>query len=483
MTDKLNLVSKLTPENRAQLEFRLDTISPEDGKYADASEDLYPYLTPRAEWLACVNVQRILLETRTKFGQAKEENVQELEKAIKKIDPLNISLLEKEVTRHDQLAVIEEIGRHVSPETKALLHPGTTSYDILDTARSYLFKNAWTKVIRPELKSVTDQFCDIAEESIDILQVGRTHLKYTSPVLFGGTMAGYAARLANRIQSLDKLFKNLKGKISGIVGTGAGIEMVIGEGRAIAFEKAVLSKLDLDPDHTATQIVQKEALADVGNGIVTLAHVLADFAGDIRLLYSSDIEEVTSRDSAQRLGGSSTDASKDNPINYENMEGKVPEIESGMRVLYAMVKTDLQRDLRSSVQARYQPQAMMAQTYEMSCRMSKALDQLSINKDKVAENLQKVREFPSEAMVSILRGERWVHSQYGEGHTFVKEMSKMAKKGGSPLLSFAYEDEEFKKIYDNLPENKRRILQGELELYTGAAKEKAQINIEYARSI
>jgi adenylosuccinate lyase len=50
--------------------------------------------------------------------------------------------------------------------------------------------------------------------------------------------------------------------------------MVIGEGKSLEFEKRVLAELGLEPDYTATQIVQKESLADVGNSLVTLMAVL-----------------------------------------------------------------------------------------------------------------------------------------------------------------------------------------------------------------
>ena len=149
MTD-VDLVSKLSPEDRARREFALKCISPDDAKYGERSQRLVPYLSACGEWIGCADLQRVCLETRVEFGQAQQENLDELNAALKKIDPLNITLLEEDKRiQHDQLAVIEEIGRFVSLETKALLHPGTTSYDILDTIRSYLFKRAWTELIRP----------------------------------------------------------------------------------------------------------------------------------------------------------------------------------------------------------------------------------------------------------------------------------------------------------------------------------------------
>ncbi|MCK5449235.1 hypothetical protein KAI32_00035 [Candidatus Pacearchaeota archaeon] len=483
MKDKLNLVDKLSKEDNIIQNHSLSCISPDDAKYGKASTKLKEYLSAAAEWGACAYVQKVLLETRVEFGQAEKTNLYEVIEAMDKFDPLNAALLEAEVTKHDQLAVIEEIGRFVSPETKALLHPGTTSYDILDTARSYLFKEAWNNVIRPEITNTLEKLCDLSDISIDTLQVGRTHLQDTSPILFGSMIAGYAARIADRLEKCDTFFGDLKGKVSGIVGTGASVDMVIGEGKSIDFEKSALDKLGLKPDYTATQVVQKEGLADVGHGITTLMCVLGDFANDMRILYSSAINEVTSRDNVERLGGSSADATKNNPINYENIAGTVPVVESAMRVFYSIIQTDLQRDLRSSKQARYQPQAMMAETYESFLRVNRELSQLSINEDVMAKNLERVRNNPSEAMVAILRGEKWVHPEYGVGHDFVKEMGKRAKKERRPLLEVALEDSEFRTLYDGLSENKSAILGGKLENYLGSSSNRAQQNLKYVRSV
>ncbi len=483
MEDKLDLVSKLSEEDRILQSHSLSCISPDDAKYGNASSELRSYLSATAEWRTCAYVQEVLLETRVEFGQAEQTNLDEVNAALKRVDPLNMALLEAEVTRHDQLAVIEEIGRFVSPETKALLHPGTTSYDILDTARSYLFREAWNNVMRPEIVSALEKLCGLSERSLDILQVGRTHLQDTSPVLFGSMIAGYAARIADRLEKCDASFEDLRGKVSGIVGTGASVDMVIGEGKSVEFEKSALEKLGLKPDYTATQIVQKERLADVGHGLTTLMRVLGDFANDITLLYSSAINEVTSRDNAERLGGSSADATKNNPINWENIAGTAPVVESGMRVLYEMIQTNLQRDLKGSKQARYQPQAMMAETYESFLRLNRALGQLSINEDVMAKNLERVRKNPSEAMVAILRGEKWVHPEYGVGHNFVKEMGKKSKREGRSLLDVALEDPEFKRLYGGLPAIKAEILEGELENYLGSSNIRARQNLKYVKSV
>jgi len=483
--EEWDLISKLSPAERAEGEFALDCISPDDGKYRKASKELMPYLSARAEWDGCIKVQRTLLETRVEFGKARKEDLDALDLAIPQVRELNISLLEEDKRlNHDQLAVLAELGLHMPESVEAVLHPGTTSYDILDTARAYLLKGAWNEIIRPQIAKGIEKLCQLSEKSQSLLQTGRTHLQNTSPVPFGTTFALYAARLAERVERCDYYFAALKGKISGIVGTGASIDMVIGSGKSLEFERAVLGKLGLEPDLTATQIVSKERVADIGHGLTTIAEVLGNFANDIRILYSSAIKEVTSRDNKERLGGSSADATKNNPIQYENMAGKAAVVESGMRVLYEMIHSDLQRDLRNSVQARYQPNAMMVQVYEMFTRLDKSLDNFSINEDRVAENLKYVRRNPGEAATAILRGETgWVHSQYGPGHEFVKKIGQIAQREGRPLLEVALTDSEFRLLYDSLPSEKQNILSGQLELYTGSAFERAETNRATARRI
>ncbi|MDR0649852.1 MAG: hypothetical protein LBG59_00125 [Candidatus Peribacteria bacterium] len=180
----------------------------------------------------------------------------------------------------------------------------------------------------------------------------------------------------------------------------------------------------------------------------------------MRYLYSSDVGEITSRDGKARLGGSSADASKNNPINRENIAGKAIVVEAGMRILYEMIRSNQQRDLRGSVQARYQPNQMITEVFESFTRANKALDTLSINEDRMEENLQSVRNNPSEAMVAILRGESgWVHPLYGVGHDFVKEMAKKAQSEKRKLIDVCMEDSEFQKLFNTLPSNRQAILQ------------------------
>lgn len=483
MGEKVDHVSGMDPLERRLAEEHLKCINPDDAKYWKTTRKVSPYLSAAAEWRGCAFVQKVLLETRVEFGQAKPEHLAEVTAALERISPLNMALLEDNVTHHDQLAVLEELGRFVSPETKALLHPGTTSYDIVDTVRAYLFKNCWNEAMLPKIKETIGKLCDLAEKYIDSLQVGRTHLQDTSPVTFGIWVAGYARRLAECAQECDNAYAGLRGKISGIVGTGASIEAVIGKGKALEFERKALEKLGLQPDPTATQITQKERMVRVATNVALLMGVTANFANDIRMLYSSAIGEVTSLKSAELLGGSSADAGKNNPVNYENIAGKCVVVQSGLPIAYAQLDTNFMRDLRNSVQARYEPQLMMTRTYESLCRLSRSLDELFVKTDVLARNLIPVRQRPTEAMTAITRAHGYVHPELGVGHDAVKEFAKRAQKSGKILLEEALNDAHFNAAFTSWPEEHQEIIMGKLELYLGPAKDKARDNIRYARAI
>ena len=86
-------------------------------------------------------------------------------------------------------------------------------------------------------------------------------------------------------------------------------------------------------------------------------------------------------------------------------------------------------------------------------------------------------------MVAILRGEKWIHSEYGVGHNFVKEIGKKAKREGKSLLDVALEDSEFRELYNGLPPIKAEILEGELENYLGSSNTRAQQNLKYVKRV
>ena len=60
MGDDLDLVSKLSTEERDLRAAKIIDFSPDDSKYASAADDLVPFLSAGAEWKMCARVQQVL---------------------------------------------------------------------------------------------------------------------------------------------------------------------------------------------------------------------------------------------------------------------------------------------------------------------------------------------------------------------------------------------------------------------------------------
>jgi len=90
-----NLVSKLTKEEEALARFRLTCISPIDGKYGKNVDPIRDFLSAEAEWRTFAYIQRVLLETRVEFGKADIRHLEEVDRALPQLDPLNMALLEE----------------------------------------------------------------------------------------------------------------------------------------------------------------------------------------------------------------------------------------------------------------------------------------------------------------------------------------------------------------------------------------------------
>ncbi len=420
--------------HQAVLRERFRSICPYDAKYRD--EEINDCLSMEAEVKYCGKVHEAVLAGLHRFGregmQPSLEALDDLSQAIKKLGAAYVVYLEDAVTKHDQQAIIGAITENLSdPRNSRYIHPGLTSYDILDSARSLAFRDAVAGVLLPRSKRLLMEILDSAERWAGLVQVGRTHGQWTSPVTVGYVLAGYGQRLADRIRELDRAKDKLQGKLDGIVGTGAQPALFVREGEFENYRSYVLNNiLGLKVCRTPTQIVPKEPLSDLGHCCATMDLVLADAANSLRQLKRPEIREFLGVDTQGRLGGSSTDAGKDNPITEENISGLCEDIVAGMLTLYRMPVSEHQRDLRGSVQSRFEPQHMMAGLAKSLKDMTRVMANLAAVPQYLEKNLGLASMYSSEAMNVILKS----HA-FADAHKRVKEWTKEAKRSDYSEMS------------------------------------------------
>lgn len=486
------------------VESRYENFCPIDFKYKH--KELMPYLTGAAEVKYCVKVHTVLMKGLRKFGKATDENVREMEEAENKISPALVYELEDKITRHDQQAIriglggireeelekakkeISEILHRyfdgiVSKDTLEKDYPGTTSYDILDTARAMMYKNAMNNVVIPSAIGLLKTLVNLAEvyggkeddKKSARVQVGRTHGQHTSPILFSYGIMNYATRIEDRIKELKRATEKLQGKISGIVGTHASPASIVGLENAIEFERYVIEDLcGLKVCPISSQITWREIWTDLSNYLVTLDMPIADMANTMRQLQRSEIHEVGERMGEERRGGSSADPGKSNPINFENVSGMFELILNGQNSMYHMGISEHQRDLRNSVIQRFEPVHITCGVYETLKRMNKVMGNLAVYPEDMDKNLEDASKFgTSEALNAILKAHR-----HPDPHEAVKKLTLSARRAKRPLLEFALENPEIKEYWDNEFTDEEKLALSDFKSYIGLAHKKTWEHIK-----
>src|SRR5690625_2437879 len=141
--------------------------------------------TEENKYNAWLEVEILACEAWAELGHIPKRDVQ----AIREKATINVERI-KEIeadTRHDVVAFTRAVAETLGPESK-WVHYGLTSTDVVDTALSYLLKQANTLLIEK-----VEQFLSVlkekAKEHTYTIMMGRTHGVHAEPTTFGLKMA------------------------------------------------------------------------------------------------------------------------------------------------------------------------------------------------------------------------------------------------------------------------------------------------------
>jgi adenylosuccinate lyase len=291
-----------------------------------------------------------------------------------------VKAIEKEI-KHDIASLVRALSE-VCGSSGAYVHLGTTSYDIVDTANALQLKEAEAIVEKrlAELKAILQKQAAAHKETI---MIGRTHGQHALPVTLGFKFAvwGYEVnRHLERLQGCKK--RTLAGKISGAVGTQAGL----GE-HAEAIQELVMKRLGLQAAEISTQIVQRDRYAELIGTYAMVATSLENFATEIRELQRPEIAEVFEAFEASKQVGSSTMPHKQNPETCERVCGLARIIRSLEAPALEDMVTWHERDLTQSSAERFiLPESNILIDYILNL-MVNIVANLRIDKERMLQNL------------------------------------------------------------------------------------------------
>src|SRR5699024_1185308 len=169
---------------------------------------------------AWLEVEILACEAWSKIGHISEEDVK-LIRENAKVDVDRAKEIEAE-TRHDVVAFTRQVSETLGEE-KTWVNYGLTSTDVVDTAQSYIIRQA-NEINERDLERFIDVLAAKAREHKKTIMMGRTHGVHAEPTTFGIKMALWYMEMKRNLERFKNVRKEIEvGKMSGAVGTFANI--------------------------------------------------------------------------------------------------------------------------------------------------------------------------------------------------------------------------------------------------------------------
>ncbi|WP_339197742.1 adenylosuccinate lyase [Aeribacillus sp. FSL K6-8210] len=333
--------------------------------------------TEENRFKAWLEVEILACEAWAELGVIPNEDVKKLRERAS-FDVNRIKQIEEE-TRHDVVAFTRAVSETLGDERK-WVHYGLTSTDVVDTALSYLLKQA-NEILQKDLENFIAILRDKALEHKYTVMMGRTHGVHAEPTTFGLKLALWYEEMKRNLERFKRAREEIEvGKISGAVGTYANIDPFV--------EQYVCEKLGLKPAPISTQTLQRDRHAEYMATLALIATSIEKFAVEIRGLQKSETREVEEF-FAKGQKGSSAMPHKRNPIGSENMTGMARVIRGMMLTAYENVPLWHERDIsHSSAERIILPDATIALNYMLN-RFGNIVKNLTVFPENMKRNMEK----------------------------------------------------------------------------------------------
>ncbi len=340
-------------------------------------EEMTKIWTEENRFDAWLEVEILASEAWAELGVIPKEEVKNI-RPNARIDVDRIKEIEAE-TRHDVVAFTRQISETLGEEKK-WVHYGLTSTDVVDTAQSYILKQA-NEIIEQDLNNFIEILADKAREHKHTLMMGRTHGVHAEPTSFGIKMALWHQEMTRNLKRFKDVREEIEvGKMSGAVGTFANIPPEV--------EEYVCKHLGLTPAPVSTQTLQRDRHAHYVAVLALIATSVEKFAVEIRHLQKTETREVEEA-FAKGQKGSSAMPHKRNPIGSENVTGLARVIRGYVSTAYENVPLWHERDIsHSSAERIMLPDVTIALNYMLN-RFGRIMKNLTVFPENMKANIDK----------------------------------------------------------------------------------------------
>jgi len=181
--------------------------------------------------------------------------------------------------------------RSAQKDSDAHIHPndhvnmGQSSNDVIPTAIHLAAADLLVGTLMPALQYLRAALLEKAEETMDAVKIGRTHLMDATPITIGQEISGWARQVELGMARMESVLPRLTELAQGgtAVGTGLNTHPEFGARMAAELSKSYGIAFHEAGNHFEAQAAQ-DAAVELSGQLKTLAISLLKIANDVRLL-------------------------------------------------------------------------------------------------------------------------------------------------------------------------------------------------------
>jgi adenylosuccinate lyase len=390
----------------------LEAITPIDGRYRRAVQDLAGYFSESALIRYRVRVEieyfialcELPLPPLAGVDAGRFDDLRAIYREFRLEDAEAVKRIERD-TNHDVKAVeyflreqFEALGLDAAKE---FIHFGLTSQDINNTAVPLALKEAWETVVRPLYRRIIEALTVRAREWREVPMLARTHGQPASPTRLGKEIFVFVERLERQLKLLEAV--PFGAKFGGATGNFNAHHIAYPDQDWETFaDRLVNGVLGLERCRVTTQIEHYDNLAAFCDGLKRLNTILIDLDRDVWTYISMNY--FRQKIKAGEVG-SSTMPHKVNPIDFENSEGNLGVANALFEHLAAKLPISrLQRDLTDSTVTRTIGMPL-AHSVIAGKSLLRGLDKLLLDEATIRGDLEDNWAVVAEAIQTVLRRE------------------------------------------------------------------------------
>ncbi|MFP4468132.1 MAG: adenylosuccinate lyase [Bacteroidales bacterium] len=387
----------------------LENISPIDGRYRRITAPLSAFFSEEAliRYRVLIEVEYFIALCKLPLPPLRSltdndfKKIREISSTFSQEDAQAVKEIEKK-TNHDIKAVEYFIKQRFEDygygPYKEFVHFGLTSQDINNTAVPLSLKEALDTIMYPVLDELLSLLAKLANDWLYVPMLAHTHGQPASPTTVGKEMMVFHERLAIQLQELKSL--PIPAKFGGATGNFNAHHVAYPDTNWVNFGNKFTNSFGLQRSRVTTQIDHYDRLSAIFDAFKRICTILIDLDRDCWTYISMDYfkQKIVAGEV-----GSSAMPHKVNPIDFENAEGNAGIATALLEHLSRKLPVSrLQRDLSDSTVLRNigVPLAHILIALKSSI---KGLGKISLNEDKLHQELENNMTVVAEAIQTVLR--------------------------------------------------------------------------------